>query len=173
MTFLALDTSNVFVKATSPDITSVVQPSNSSYIVGDNLDFTVNFNEAVTLNTTTQSLELIIGAATQNASYLSGNGSSAINFRYTVGVGDLDTNGIDVETFIITNGNTIQDTDGNDAVNNYSALTTSGILVDGLAPNTVGSAGKPTDGTYINGSNLDFTVTWDDNVDVFGSPRMS
>src|SRR5205814_6648086 len=72
------------VDNTGPAIISVSKPGNGSYKAGQNLDFTVTFNENATVVTTggTPSIGLTIGATARNASYLSGSGTSALLFRY-------------------------------------------------------------------------------------------
>ena len=79
-------------------MSSVSVPANATYLAGQNLDFTVNFNENITVNTTggTPQLALTVGATTRQATYLSGSGSSALLFRYTVQSGDNDSDGVSV-----------------------------------------------------------------------------
>ena len=82
----------VAVDNTAPAITSVSAPANGSYKAGQNLDFTVAFSENATVVTAggTPGIGLTIGAATRNASYVSGSGTSALLFRYTIAGGDND-----------------------------------------------------------------------------------
>jgi hypothetical protein len=171
LTFTPPDTSSVLVDGVAPTITSVTGPAAGTYIVGQNLDFTVVFSEAVAV-TGTPRLVLTIGSTTRYATYLSGTGTSTLTFRYTVQSGDLDTDGIAVaSTSIGLNGGTITDVPGNDAVLIFTPPITSGVLVDGVAP-TITSVSGPAAGTYIVGQNLDFTVQFDDTVNVTGTPRL-
>jgi hypothetical protein len=162
LTFTPPDTSGVLVDGVAPTITSVTGPAAGTYIVGQNLDFTVVFSEAVAV-TGTPRLVLTIGSTTQYATYLSGTGTSTLTFRYTVQSGDLDSDGIAVASPIDLNGGTIKDVPGNDAVLTFTPPDTSGVLVDGVAP-TITSVTGPAAGTYIVGQNLDFTVQFDDTV---------
>ncbi|CAM1368851.1 Por secretion system C-terminal sorting domain-containing protein (modular protein) [Tenacibaculum sediminilitoris] len=160
-------TTGVLVDGVAPTVTSVSVPTNGNYLTNQNLDFTVNFDENITVNTTggTPQIVITIGATTRQAVYLSGSGTSALVFRYTVQAGDSDTDGIAVGT-LTTNGGTLKDTASNDAVltlNNVGATT--GVLVDGVAP-TVTSVSVPTDGNYLTSQNLDFTVNFDENITV-------
>ncbi|PKM39731.1 MAG: hypothetical protein CVV03_12535, partial [Firmicutes bacterium HGW-Firmicutes-8] len=69
----------------TPSVTSVSVPANSTYILGQNLDFTVNFSEAVTVNTTggTPYIPVTLDTGgTVNASYVSGSGTTNLLFRY-------------------------------------------------------------------------------------------
>jgi hypothetical protein len=170
LTFTPPDTTTVLVDGVAPTITSVTGPAAGTYIVGQNLDFTVVFSEAVAV-TGAPRLVLTIGSTTQYATYLSGSGSNMLLFRYTVQVGDLDSDGIAVASPIDLNGGTIKDTNGNDAVLTFTAPNTSGVLVDGVAP-TITSVSGPTAGTYIVGQHLDFTVVFSEAVAVTGTPRL-
>ena len=87
---------NAVIVDAAPVITSVTGPANGTYRTGQNLDFTVNFNEPVTV-TGTPIISLTIGSTTRFASYVSGSGTSALVFRYTIQAGDTDTNGIAVD----------------------------------------------------------------------------
>ena len=57
--------------------------TNDTYRVGDDIDVSVTFSEAVTPNTTdgTPSLGLLVGTSTRQASYHSGTGSATLVFR--------------------------------------------------------------------------------------------
>jgi hypothetical protein len=175
LTFTPPDTSGVLVDGVAPTITSVTGPAAGTYIVGQNLDFTVQFDETVVVDTTggTPRLQLTIGSATQYATYQSGTGTSTLTFRYTVQSGDLDSDGIAVASSIDLNGGTIKDTNGNDAVLTFTPPDTSGVLVDGVAP-TITSVSGPAAGTYIVGQHLDFTVQFTTAVVVNtgGTPRL-
>ncbi len=124
-------TSNVLVDAVAPSVTSVSVPSNDTYIAGENLDFTINFNENITVNTTggTPQLAITIGATTRQATYQSGTGTSSLIFRYTVVAGDIDSDGISIGT-LATNSGTMRDSVGNDAnLTLNSVSSTIGVLV--------------------------------------------
>jgi hypothetical protein len=173
LTFTPPDTSSVLVDGVAPTITSVTGPAAGTYIVGQNLDFTVQFDDTVVVNTAggTPRLVLTIGSTTRYATYVSGSGSASLLFRYTVQAGDLDTDGVAVASPIDLNGGTITDVPGNNAVLTFTPPNTSGVLVDGVAP-TITSVTGPAAGAYIAGQNLDFTVDFDDIVNVTGTPRL-
>ncbi|HEY5714055.1 MAG TPA: Ig-like domain-containing protein [Candidatus Gracilibacteria bacterium] len=135
-TAFALDDITFTISNPAPTVTSVSVPSNATYIAGQNLDFTINFDENVTVNTGggTPQLALTIGATTRQAVYLSGSGTSALVFRYTIQNGDLDTDGISVGT-LDANGGTMKDTGGADANLTLNSVgSTSSVLVDAVAP---------------------------------------
>ena len=118
---------------TAPTISSVDVPAAGSYKAGDDLDFTVNWDEAVDVTGTPQ-LALNIGGTTSQADYVSGDGTTALVFSYTVQAGDNDANGIGV-TSLALNGGSIQDAATNNAdltLNNVG--DTSAVLVDTVKP---------------------------------------
>ena len=137
----------------APTTTSVNVPANGTYTTSQNLDFTVNFNENITVNTTggTPQIAVTIGSTVRQAVYSSGSGSTALVFRYTVQSGDLDTDGITIGT-LAANGGTLQDTASNDADLTLNSVgTTTNVFV-----------GNPTI-TWTGASNNDWNVAsnWD------------
>ena len=120
----------------APTVASVAVPTNAWYVAGQNLDFTVNFSESVTVDTTggTPRIALTVGSTTVYATYVSGSGTSALVFRYTVQANDLDANGIAVGTLAL-NGGTLTDAAGNNAVLTLNSVgSTSSVLVDAASP---------------------------------------
>ncbi|GEM_PF-1204277 len=121
---------------TAPTISSVAVPANGTYKIGDHLDFTLNLSEA-TIVTTSGGIPVItltVGNSVRNAEYVSGSGTSALIFRYTIVSGDADDNGITVGTLFL-NGGTLRDAAGNDAVLSLSNVgSTVSVLADGIVP---------------------------------------
>lgn len=123
---------------TGPTVSSVSVPANATYAAGDNLDFTANFNEATTVDTSGGTPRLAITldtGGTVYANYLSGSGTNALTFRYTVATGDADANGVSIGGSLNLNGGTLKDSAGNNAtvtLNSVAALT--GVLVSAPAP---------------------------------------
>ncbi|MBA54801.1 MAG: hypothetical protein CMK89_10140 [Pseudomonadales bacterium] len=131
----------------APTVSSVSVPASGSYNTGQNLDFTVNLSENVTVNTSggTPSLAVTIGSTAVAASYLSGSGTSALMFRYTVQSGDNDSNGVALGSAINTNGGTLQDAAGNALVTALASIgNTTTVLVDTTGPTL--SSSSPSDG---------------------------
>jgi VCBS repeat-containing protein len=127
------------IDTVGPSVTAVFVPASGTYAPGQTLTFTINFDEGVTVTTDggRPQLGLVIGEQTVYADYVSGSGSSALSFRYTVQPGQLDANGVTVSSLQL-NGATINDRAGNAAtltLNNVGS--TSGVLVDGVPPATV------------------------------------
>lgn len=155
--------------ATAPTITSFSGPANGSYKQSTNLDFTANFTENVTV-TGTPRVILNIGGTTKYANYLSGSGTAAVVFRYTVEAAMNDTNGIGIST-IQLNGGTINDITGNAADLSFT-LPDTAVLVDTTAPSVQTVVG-PTNGTYLLGQYLSFALTFNEPVNVTGTPRLT
>ena len=108
---------------TDATISSVTGPSNGSYGLNQNLDFTVNFSEAVN-KTGSPRLTLDIGGTTKYASYLSGDGTNAWVFRYTLESGLTDADGIGLTASVDLNGGAIKDVATNDKVFNIPIKVT-------------------------------------------------
>ncbi len=169
---------SVLVDSTAPTVSSVSVPSNATYVAGQNLDFTVNTSEAVTVVTSggTPTLALTIGATGKTASYVSGSGTTALLFRYTVENALSDTDGIALGASIALNSGTMKDAVGNNlttTLNSVGSLTS--VLVDSTAP-TVASVSVPSNATYVAGQNLDFTVNTSEAVTVVtsgGTPTLA
>ena len=113
---------------TAASVSSVTLPTNGSYIPGQNLDFVVNFGGPVTV-TGAPTLKLTIGSAVQYATYVSGSGTNALVFRYTVQTGDIDADGITVDSSVSLNGGSIQDARGLDVTPSFTAASTAGVIV--------------------------------------------
>ncbi|MHB0765674.1 DUF4347 domain-containing protein [Stutzerimonas sp. NM35] len=168
--------SNIVVDGVVPVVGSVSAPSNGTYITGQNLDFTVNLSEAVTVDTSTGVPRIAVTldtGGTVYAEYVSGSGGSALVFRMTVLSGQLDSTGVSLGNVIDLHGGAITDLAGNTtevALNNVAALGS--LNVDGVDP-TVVSVVPPVDGSYKAGSVLTFTVNASEVVTVAGTPRLA
>jgi hypothetical protein len=118
---------------TAPAVASVQAPGEGTYSQAAHLDFIVNFGEAVTVDTTGGSPRIAITLDTGGfvyATYVSGSGTGALTFRYTVANGDADMNGVTIGALTL-NGGTIKDSVGNDAsVILTSVGDTSGVIID-------------------------------------------
>jgi Ca2+-binding RTX toxin-like protein len=134
-------TTAVLVDAVAPTVTSVSVPSNATYTVGQQLDFTVNYDEAVTVNTGGGTPRIAVTLDTGgvvNAAYVSGSGTSALLFRYTVASGNADANGIAVGATVVPNGGALRDAAGNDAVATLNSVgATTSVLVNGIASHSI------------------------------------
>lgn len=109
-------TAGVLIDAIDPAVASVSVPADGNYGTGQVLSFTLNLAEPVNFDQTLGSPRLVLQldtGGTVYADYVSGDGTSALVFAYTVLAGDADTNGITVTGFD-ANGAVLQDAAGND-----------------------------------------------------------
>ncbi|HVI45061.1 MAG TPA: Ig-like domain-containing protein [Chitinophaga sp.] len=138
---------------TAPVVSSVGVPSNGVYKAGIQLDFTVQFSEAVNV-VGAPSLPVTIGSSTVQAVYTGGTGTATLQFRYTVQNGDNDANGISLGTALQTNGGSIKDAAGNNAVLTLNGMpSTAGVIINTATPSVVLST------TAVSPLNHAFTVT--------------
>src|SRR5690349_18857314 len=70
-------------QAQSTTIVSITPPANGTYNVGSNLDFIVNYSALINV-TGTPRIAMNINGQVKYANYVSGSGTSALTFRYTV-----------------------------------------------------------------------------------------
>jgi hypothetical protein len=113
-------------------VSSVTVPTDGTFVLGDDLDFVVTFDDSVTVVTTggTPRIELTIGGSTVYAEYVSGSGTTALTFRYTTQAGDTDSDGISVGA-LSANGGTLRDATGNDATLTLNGVgATTAVLVN-------------------------------------------
>lgn len=158
----ASNTLSIVYDATAPVVTSVTVPATGYYNTGNNLDFTVNYSENVTVNTTagTPTIAIDMGGTVVYANYVSGSGNTAL-YRYTVVAGDMDMNGIIVANLQL-NGGTIRDAAGNNAnLILFNTDNTSGVRVNTAIP-AVTISGTPA----LNGP-WTATVTFSEDVTGF------
>lgn len=160
------DSNNYAIDSKAPAVTSVSVPANGTYVAGDTLDFTVNFDETVTIDTTGGTPRLAITldtGGTVYANYLSGSGSNALVFRLTVANGQQDSSGITIGANLQANGATLRDAAGNDTTTTLNNVgTTTAVLVDAAPPQVTGIALDSTSPTTS--STLGFTVTFSEDV---------
>jgi hypothetical protein len=157
------------VDTTSPTILGMSVPANGSYSAGHVLYFNAIFSENVTVNTFggTPQLNITIGTTGRQATFFTGSSTSTLLFRYTVQAGDLDTNGITVQSLVL-NGSTIQNDVGNPAnlfLNNIDSTTD--VLVDAVAPSAPSTPNL--ENHSDTGSSATDNVTMDDTPTFYGT----
>jgi large repetitive protein len=163
----ASNTLTLTYDATAPVVTSVAVPANGYYKAGQTLNFTVNFGEDIVLNTTggNPSLSLTIGAATVTAAYTGTNGTTGLNFSYTVVNGDTDADGITVGTLSL-NGSTIRDVATNNADITLNSIgTTSNVFVNTTHPTVTLSTAAPS----LTNAPFTATITFSEAVTGFAT----
>ena len=155
-------------------------PNNSQalkdvYGAGGVIEFTVTFNEAVTV-TGMPRLPLL---NMQYANYQSGSGTSPLKFTYTVQAGDADTDGINLgQNALELNGGTIVAVDDSAAalITHAPVGDQSGHKVDGSRTGpwvkslAVTSTPNQQGNIYSAGVTIRFTATFSEAVTVTGAP---
>ena len=120
------------VSATIPKITAIAEsPTIGAATVGEVIDFTLSFSEAVTV-TGKPTLTLNDGGV---ATYAGGSGSNTLTFDYTVSANDSAVPEL-TATKVNLNGGTIQ-TSGNNALLTLTGLTQSGPQIGASDPMAV------------------------------------
>ncbi|MCB1558351.1 MAG: hypothetical protein KDJ50_05445 [Alphaproteobacteria bacterium] len=90
-------------------------------------------SEAVNVNTGggIPRIQMDVGGQTRYATYSAGSGTSSLTFSYTATPGDLDLDGITLQTPLQANGGVLTDLSGNVMTDfSYSLPNTSGVKVD-------------------------------------------
>jgi len=172
----------LLIDGVSPTVSSVSSStSNGLYGIGDTIDITVTFSEAVTVTGGTPQLTLKTDTTDRVVNYTSGNGTNTLTFSYTVQAGDssfdLDYTGT---TALTLNGSTIKDAAGNDATLTLPAPGTADSLgdnkdleIDGTAPTVSAVSSSSANGTYGIGDTIDITVTFSEVVTVTDTPQLT
>jgi uncharacterized repeat protein (TIGR02059 family) len=152
---------DLLIDGIAPAVSSVAVPADGIYASGAPLDFTVQLNEAVTVDTTSGTPRIAVvldTGGTAYASYVSGSGTNALVFRLIVANGQADLDGITLGSSVELHGGTLKDAVGNNAVLTlHSTGPTTGVLVDAVAPvlNTATVTGNQLVLTYTEASTLD------------------
>ena len=167
LTFTPPTLTGVLVDAIVPVATLITPPGGDSYFTASDLTFVVTFDSDVEV-TGTPALPLTIGSTTRNASYVGGNGTNTLTFRYTIQSADQDVDGITVDPASITG--TITDAAGNAAdFSSVPAPSTVAVIVN---PVIINSVTPSADGDYKEGDTIALTANFTEAVSVTGTPRI-
>ncbi|MBD65170.1 MAG: hypothetical protein CME62_08185 [Halobacteriovoraceae bacterium] len=161
LSFTPTNYTNVLVDSDVPSIVEFIEPVNGTYPENVDLNFQVNFDEAVIV-TGTPRLVINVGGNTRYATYASGSGTAGLEFAYTVQSGESDLDGITMNSNSIDlNSGSIKDAGGGDAALDFSLYLNSmtSVLVDantGITPpdQVTGLATAPTS------SNTTLALSW-------------
>ena len=127
---------------TAPTVVSVAFTStpasaqNNIYKLGDVIEVTATFSEAVTVTGTPQ-IDLTVGSNVRQANYQSGSTTTQLLFQYTVQATDEDTDGatINANGLKLNGGSIVKNNSTIDADLAHGALTSqSSHKVDGVVP---------------------------------------
>lgn len=155
-----------------PSITSVTAPENKTYKDGVNLDFVVTYDLAVDVTNTPRIAITLTTGGPGYAEYYSGTGTAVLTFRYTVTTGQLDGDGIELVSPIDLNTTgTIKEAGGStDAGRTFTAPTTTGVLVDAVAPTITSATSADGAGPHKVFDVITILVEFDEAVVVTGKP---
>lgn len=151
-------------------------PASGTLVAGDALTLVLSFPYPVVVDTSggTPSLAITIGATSRSAVYASGDGTNNLTFRYTVGVGDNDTDGVTF-TGISLNGSTLKFSNNGISTNcstTLGARTFTSVLVDNTAPTLVSGMFLNAPNLYKVGDTINVALTYSEKVYVTGTPRL-
>ncbi len=173
--------SNVLVDNTGPTLNSfslVTLPG--FYNEGDTIVFSATYSEPVTVTAPLPSIGLTFNTPA-SATYVSGSGTTTINFSYTITSTQVDLNGYGFSSTSFANGTSIKDASGNAAGVDFSAFsaaidgtgsTSDFVEFDGRAPFIVNII-PPSAGNYPSAANLDYVVEFNKNVTVTNTPYLA
>ncbi len=165
------------VDTTAPAVDTVRISTTGPYGLGDNIEVTVTFSEAVTVSGTPEII-LMVGSTTRNTIAVSGTGTNTLVFTYTVQAGDSDADGVSIAADVLAqaSGSTIRDTAGNNATLTHAVVDAdSANAVDTTAPAVSGVAITST-GPYALNEVIEVTVTFTEAVTVDtagGTPQIT
>lgn len=175
---------NIVIDTMAPQVTSVSSTTNDgSYGSGSTINVRVTFNEPITVVTAggTPRIALDVGVRTAYASYVSGTGTSTLDFTYTVVALDTSSDlAYSNATALELNGGTLRDASGNDAVLTLAAPGAANslnfaknIAIDTTAPTVTNITSTTANGAYSIGTVLQIQVQLSESVTVVGNPTLA
>src|ERR1700733_6233392 len=154
----------------APTVTSVVaSPAKGDLNAGDTVTLTLNFSENVTVAGVAPTLTLNDRGT---ATYVSGSGSKALTFKYTVAAGQ-NVASLAALWATLPSGATIKDGAGTEANLSLTGLTQTGPQIDTIAPTVTSVVASPAKGTQLPGDSVTITVKMSEVVTVGGAPTLS
>ena len=162
------------IDTTAPGINSITEsPSSGDLDAGKTVTLTLDTSEVVTVNTSGGRPTLTLNDG-GTATYVSGSGTSALVFSYTVAAGQ-NTAALAATTLNL-NGATIEDGAGNNANLSLTSPTQTGPQIDTTTPVISAIAATPSSGDLNAGKTVTYTLTMSEAVTVNtagGSPTLS
>jgi large repetitive protein len=149
------------------------------YNAGEVIYFIYTFSEPVYVTGVPYFVLGINAGGPVNVNYVAGSGTNQLTMSFVVTAAMTDTDGYNSITSPLNlNGGSIKDTVGNDAFLDFAsyiaAVTTfsANVLISGALP-YVENFIVPANGTYVANQDLDFTVIFDRQVNVSGTPFLN
>jgi hypothetical protein len=171
LAFLPPSASGVIVNGEAPVITSITKPNNGTYLIGQNLDFTLVFNKTVNVTGSPQ-IDLAIEGSNVSLLYTSGSGSNQLIFRYQVQMHDYDLNGIELGQIIKLQGGSINDVNNNAGKLSFDLISLGGVLVNAAEPMIVDTR-LPQNKSYSTSEGLFFDIEFSEAVNITGTPKLA
>ena len=154
------------IDTTTPTVTAILEtPSSGDLGVGKTVTYTLTMSEAVTVNTSggTPTFSLNDGGT---ATYVSGSGTNALTFSYTVLAGQSAAD-LMIST-VNLNGATVQDGAGNAANLSLSGLNQGSPEIDTTTPTVSSITESPSSGDLDAGHVVTLTLNMSEAVTVVG-----
>ena len=169
--------SGVKVDTTAPTVTAFQMLNLPGlYNAGETLNFRMTFSEAVYVTGSPKFTVTFGSGGPYDVTYLSGSGTTMLNFTYTVSDTDSDINGYNAITSpLVLGGGSLVDVAGNNSSLDFSAYTAAVITysasvdVVGTYPYVV-DVSVPANGTYASNQNLDVVLEFNRAVNVTSTP---
>ena len=172
---------DIVVDGSVPAITNVTSSNvDGVYIVGDTVVIGLTFSDIVNVTGLPQ-LSLELGNVNCVAEYVSGTGTTLLNFQYVVAIGQVSSDlDYDSTTSLTLNNGTINDQSGNRAVLTLPEPGSSGSLaaskalqIDGIVPIIDSVSTYAVNGIYSTGDTMDIAVSFNQIVNVTGVTQLS
>ena len=176
-----VSSSNVTYDTTAPTVSSVTSSTaNGTYGIGSTVSIQVVFSETVTVTGTPQ-LTLETGTTDAVVNYVSGSGSTTLNFTYTVASGETSGDLAYQSTGALAlNSGTIRDAASNNATLTLPALGggtsldgSKAIVIDTTAPTVTGVSSSTANGSYKSGQTVNIDITFSEAVTFTGTPQIT
>jgi hypothetical protein len=158
------------VDTVAPTVMSLVaSPATANLNAGKAVALTLAFSENVTVAGGRPTLKLNDGGT---ATYVSGSGTKALTFSYTVAAGQ-GTASLAATAISLASGVTIKDSAGNAANLSLAGRTQSGPQIDTTTPTITGINESPATGDLGWNEPVAFTLTFSEPMTVAGRPTLT
>ncbi|NOZ04412.1 MAG: T9SS type A sorting domain-containing protein [FCB group bacterium] len=163
------DLKDIIIEATRPTISSVTSTtSDDTYGIGDNINISVTFSEAVNLSAGSLVITL---DNNQTVSISSISSDLTVSGTYTVQEGD-ESSDLNVQNITVSGG-TLTDDAGN-AMTKFTIPTgqnladAKALVIDGVRPTVDNISSTTVNGKYKIGDDVNLTVTFSESVSLVG-----
>lgn len=171
-TSLTIPTSLIKVDGIVPTRTLSLAPTGGLYSTGQLLKYHLTYSEKVFVNGAPSFNIMNLTSGTVPAIYRSGSGTTVLQFARLLQVGDADINGFTTSNSLnLSSGITISDQAGNSVLSSMPPIPSANILINVAQPIITGVS-LPADNTYVMGNTLDFTLTFNEDVKITGTPAI-